>query len=150
MFSWLYKLRYSEFCGQSRGWAVSGREARGYLEGRRELRARERLQGEEFPPSEGASVCSAGGEATQSGSAFGGRDGRVRLNSVDDARLEVEQQRARHVVLVISLVEEDIFPVSRGRRRVLLKHAILAYAVLEAELRGGSSDRTRRVSGWAL
>ena len=48
-------------------------------------------------------------------------------------RLEVEQQRARHVVLIVGLVEEDVLAVAALRREVL-EHAILADAVLGAEL----------------
>ena len=55
------------------------------------------------------------------------------LNTVDHARLQVNQQRPWYVVLVVSLVEEDIFSVV-SLRRVLLEDAFAADAVLLAKL----------------
>jgi hypothetical protein len=38
------------------------------------------------------------------------------LDGVDDTGFQVDEERARNVVLIISLIEEDIFPViSLGR-----------------------------------
>ena len=64
--------------------------------------------------------------------AEGGR--RARLYGVDDARLQVKQQRSRHVVLVVRLVEEHILAVARPLRRVVLQHTVLADPVFQAQL----------------
>lgn len=55
------------------------------------------------------------------------------LDAADHTRLQVYQQRARDVMLVIGLVEKDIFAVvTLGR--VLLKDALSADAVLVTQL----------------
>ena len=57
------------------------------------------------------------------------------LDRVDDARLQVEEKRARDVVIVVRLVEEDVLAVARvAVRGVLFQDAILADAVLGAQL----------------
>ena len=94
MFSWLNRLRYSEF------WAT---------------RAAQRVRGKH-------------GEARAAASAH--------LDGVDDARLQVQEQRAGHVVLVVRLVEEHVFAVASALGGVLLQHAIFADAMLQAKLRG--------------
>jgi hypothetical protein len=57
----------------------------------------------------------------------------ARLDAVDDAVLEVEQDGARDVARVVGLVEEDVLTVATFGREVL-QVTILVYAVLEAEL----------------
>ena len=42
------------------------------------------------------------------------------LDSVDYSGLEVDQKSARNIVLIISLIEEDVFPVS-SLSRILLQ-----------------------------
>ena len=57
------------------------------------------------------------------------------LDGVDDARLEIEEQSAGHVVVVVRLVEEDILAVARvAVRGVLLQNAVVGDAVLRAQL----------------
>ena len=55
------------------------------------------------------------------------------LDAVDDTRFEVDEQTAGDVVIVVSLVEEDVFAVV-SVHRILFEHAILVDAVLGAEL----------------
>ena len=55
------------------------------------------------------------------------------LDAVDHSRLQVNEQGARNVVLVVRLVEEDIFSVV-ALRGVLLQDALSADAVLLAQL----------------
>ena len=45
------------------------------------------------------------------------------LNTVDDSGLQINQKSARNVMLVISLIEENIFPVV-ALSSVLLKDSI--------------------------
>jgi hypothetical protein len=56
-----------------------------------------------------------------------------RLDAVDDARLEVDQDGPRDVPRVVALVVEDVFAVAAFGREVL-EVAVLVYAVLLAEL----------------
>ena len=98
MFSWLNRLRYSEF------WATS---------------VAQRARGKHGKARTAAST---------------------HLDGVNDARLQVQEQRAGHVVLVVSLVEEHVFPVASALRGVLLQHAVFADAVLQAKLRGAGGD----------
>jgi hypothetical protein len=62
-------------------------------------------------------------------------EGRVHsvLNAVDDSGFQIDQKCSWNIVLVVSLVEEDIFPVVT-LRCVLLKNAVSGDAVLHAEL----------------
>lgn len=55
------------------------------------------------------------------------------LDAVDDSRLEINEERARDIMLVIRLVEEDIFPVV-SLSRVFFQNALSADTVLHAEL----------------
>jgi hypothetical protein len=56
-----------------------------------------------------------------------------RLDAVDDARLEVDQDRAGYVPRVVALVVEDVLAVAALGREVF-EVAVLVYAVLLAEL----------------
>eukprot|EP00966_Prymnesium_polylepis_P276043 6377621-Prymnesium_polylepis.2 len=55
------------------------------------------------------------------------------LHVREDARLEVDQQRAWDVLLVVGLVEEDILAVAALRGKIL-EDAVLVDPVLEAQL----------------
>jgi hypothetical protein len=55
------------------------------------------------------------------------------LDTVDDARLQINEKCARDVMLVVSLVEEDIFAII-SLSRILFKYSISADTVLHAEL----------------
>ena len=57
----------------------------------------------------------------------------ARLDAVDDARLEVEQDGARDVARVVGLVEEDVFAVA-AFGRVVGEVAVAVDAVFLAEL----------------
>jgi hypothetical protein len=91
MFSWLNRLRYSEF------WAAA-EQCQG--------RARSR-QGA------GHKAC---------------------LDSVDNAGLQVQKEGTWDVVLVVRLVEKHVLPVPGALCGVLFQHAVLADAVLQAQL----------------
>mmetsp|Transcript_38777 Transcript_38777/g.37120 ORF Transcript_38777/g.37120 Transcript_38777/m.37120 type:complete len:89 (-) Transcript_38777:38-304(-) len=55
------------------------------------------------------------------------------LNPIDDSGLQINEERSRDVVLVVSLVEEHILPVvSLGR--ILLQDAFRVDAMLHAKL----------------
>jgi hypothetical protein len=53
------------------------------------------------------------------------------LDAVDDARLQVDQQRARDVVLVVRLVEKHILPVV-SVSSILLQYAFRVDTMLVA------------------
>lgn len=57
----------------------------------------------------------------------------ARLDPVDDARLEVEEDGAGDVARVVGLVEENVFAVTAFGRKVF-EVTVLRYAVLETEL----------------
>jgi len=54
------------------------------------------------------------------------------LNRVDDSRLQVDEERARNIVLVVSLVEKDVLAVV-ALHGVLLQDALRTDAVLLAQ-----------------
>lgn len=99
MFSWLNRLRYSEF------WARDARRQ---------------------------AACDTEGGAVRR---------QTRLDCVDDPGLQVKQEGAGHVVVVVRLVEEHVLAVARAVCGILLQHAVLADAVLQAQLRGGQGGR---------
>ena len=55
------------------------------------------------------------------------------LDAVNDSRLEIDEKGARNVMLIVGLVEEDIFPVV-ALCRIFLQNAFSADTVLHTEL----------------
>ena len=55
------------------------------------------------------------------------------LDAIDNTRLQIDQQSTRNVMLIVSLIEEDIFTVV-ALRGVLFKDAFTTDAVLSAKL----------------